>query len=268
MRRLLLLILMVVLILALAACKRDKSSPANTGASGSDLGLFDWERDPNTIVVRLDSLSDQESPAFILNSIPPCTLWGDGRVVWTTLNATGAQDVLEARVDEAAVRAFLEAIINRGFYDWQDELVPPSTANPIVQSITVYLYGEVRTVRRFSSWPLDGYVQILESCRALSAQPVLVMPTAGWISAYVVPRDTMAPNWYWPDDAPFTLKELAENGESRWLEGDLATNVWLSTREDRGDIQVIERDGSAYQIAMAVPGYSRDAAPPPSEAGS
>ena len=94
MRRVLLLSLLVVL--ALAACN-DKKSDDKKSNSGDQLGLFDWNRDPNTIVVRLDSQPNQESPSFQLNSVPPCTVWGDGRVVWLTSDSNGAEEVLEAR---------------------------------------------------------------------------------------------------------------------------------------------------------------------------
>ena len=266
MRRLILLIL--IASLALAACG-DEFPAANDDAESSDnLGLFDWERDANTIIARLDSLPDQENAALITNSVPPCTLWGDGRVVWTSRDDNGAETVLEARIDEATMRGFLEDIINRGFYDWEDELIPPSTSNPVVESVTVSLYDEVRTIRRHSNWPQNSFLRILTNCQTLSDQPVLVRPSAGWISAYSIPRDTLAPSWPWPSNAPFTLRELTENGESRWLEGALATEVWLSARADRGDIQVIERNEGAYQVAIAVPGYSRDAAPPPEDASS
>jgi len=264
MRRLFLLILIVSL--ALAACGDDSPAADDTTESGSNMGLFDWERDAETIVARLDTLPDQEKAAFITNSIPPCTLWGDGRVVWTTNDDSGAEVVLEARIDEVAMRGFLEDIINRGFYDWEDEMIPPSTIDPVIESITVSLYDEVRTIRRYSNWPQNSFERVLENCRALSDQPVLVQPAAGWISAYPVPRDTMAPSWPWPANAPFSLRELTENGESRWLEGSLATEVWLSARQNRGDIQVIERNDAAYEVAIAVPGYSRDAAPPPEDA--
>ena len=101
------------------------------------------------------------------------------------------------------------------------------------------------------------------NCQQLSDKPVQVLPQAGWISAYPVPRDTQAPSWLWPPDAPFTLDELAKQGESRWLEGSLATEVWRSARQIRGDIQVIEQNGNAFQVAVVVPGYSRDATAPP-----
>lgn len=259
------LFLSVLVVLALAACNDKGSDDKKSNSSGS-LGLFDWNRDPNTIIVRLDSQPTQESPAFLLNSIPPCTLWGDGRIVWSTLDSTGAEEILEARVeDDIKIRTFLEDLINRGFYEWEDELIPPSTTNPTIESITVLLYNEVHTVRRFSFWPQNGYTQILDNCRSLSDKPVRVLPTGGWVSAYSVPRDPSTPGWLWPPTAPFTLKELSEKGESRWLEGPLATEAWRSARTTQGSAQVLEQSGKAYLVAIVVPGYSRDAASPPAD---
>jgi hypothetical protein len=258
-------ILLVLAAIALAACG-DGTSPDGEGAG--QLGLFDWKRDPQMIIVRLDSRPLEDSPAFLLNSIPPCTLWGDGRVVWSTTDQYGSEEILEGRASDAAIRAFLQDIIARGFYEWEDELVFSSEGTPVLESITVSLYDEVHTVRRYSYWPQNSFALILEGCQQLSDAPVRVLPTAGWVSAYRVPRDPGAPTWLWPADAPFTLAELADSQEERWLEGSLATEVWLSARERRGDVQVIERSGDAYQVAIVVPGYSRDALGPPPEATS
>ncbi|MBN1681136.1 MAG: hypothetical protein JW966_12690 [Anaerolineae bacterium] len=262
MRRSLLLVTLVILGLFMAACN-DNGDSSDGADSGGPLGLFDWNRDPDTIIVRLDMQPNRGSPAEVLNSIPPCTVWGDGRVVWTTQTEIGDEDVLEARATDVAIRAFLENIISRGFYDWEDELIPPSAETSGVQSITVFLYNELRTIRHVNTWPQNGYEAILDSCRTLSDQPVRVLPGAGWLSAYEVPRDIEAPSWIWPTSAPFTLQELAQNSEARWLEGRLATDVWLSIREGLAGMQVLERGGRAYQIAIAVPGVSRDAPPPP-----
>ncbi|MBN2303372.1 MAG: hypothetical protein JXQ72_02770 [Anaerolineae bacterium] len=265
MRRLLLGIVLVMLAFTLAACGGDDNDSSDQDTGGT-LGLFEWDHAADAVVVRLDSRPNQESPAFLLNSIPPCTVWGDGRVVWVSREAAGEEAVLEARIDDATLRGFVEDIINRGFYDWEDELLPPTSSDPIVETMTISLYDEVHTVRRYTLWPQKAFTQVLAQCQTLSDTPVRVEPKAGWISAYPVPQDNQVPNWDWPLNAPFTLAELAENGEARWLEGDLATLVWRSAREDRGDIQVVERGGEAYQVAIAVPGYSRDAAAPPEQA--
>lgn len=267
MRRLVLVLILAALLLTLAACKEDKSSDDNQPAdSDSALGLFDWNRDPNTIIVRLDAKLENATPDYLTNSIPPCTMWGDGRVVWITRTDTGAQEVLEARVGEAGVRSFLEDIINRGFYNWQDEIIPPNNANTVFETITVNLYDEIRTIRRYSAWPQNGYAAILQNCQALSDKPVRVLPDAGWISAYPVARDQGAPTWHWPADAPFTLQELVEKGEARWLTGELASYIWLSARQVQSNTQVVDANENAYHLAIAVPNVSRDAAAAPAEA--
>ena len=111
MRRLILLILIVGL--ALTACGDESPAENDNADSGGDLGLFDWERNAATIVARLDSLPDQERRADH-EQHPPCRgRWPRGL---TTRDDSGAEAVLEARIDEVTMRGFLEDIINRGFY--------------------------------------------------------------------------------------------------------------------------------------------------------
>ena len=260
------LVLLVALTLVLAACANSDSSDS-TQNNEAESGLLDWRRDADTMIVRLDRQSNKESVAYRLNTIPLCTLWGDGRVVWTTQNEDGLEEVLEARVPDTTIRAFLEDIINRGFYDWEDELFPPSD-DTRVESLTVSLYDEVRTVRRYSYWPQNGFSQVLEACQSMAGTSVRVLPAAGWISAYSVPRNTQSPTWYWPTNAPFTLEELAASGESRWIESELATRIWQVAREDVGNIQVVGQSDQAYQVAIVVPGYSRDTVAPPEAASA
>jgi hypothetical protein len=263
MRRLLSMGLAALVVVTLAACGGKESK--TDGQGDSQLGLIDWSRDPNTIIVRLDAQSSLDDPAFTLNNIPPCTLWGDGRVVWASTDDYGSEQILEARLDDVTIRTFLEDIISRGFYSWQDELLPMSSSNPVTQSLTVFLYDELRTVRRYTAWPENSYNKIMDRCSHLSSAPVLVLPQVGWISAYAIPRDDSAPSWLWPLSAPFTLRDLAQNGEARWLEGALASEIWLNVRERSGETQVVERDNSAYRVAIVVPGYSRDTVAPPSD---
>ncbi len=262
MRRSLLIILVMFSFLLAACAGDDKSDQSDEQEDTSQFGPFEWDRDPNTIIVRVDIQPDQETPAFMMNSIPPCTVWGDSRVVWTVRDGVGNQQVFEARVSDETMRRFLEDIINRGFYTWEDEIVPSSSVDPQIETITVDLYDEVRTVRRFNTWPQNAYASILESCQQLSDEPTLVQPSGGWVSAWEIPRDYQAPSWYWPTDAVYTLADLTTQGQ--WIEGTLATEIWLSTRQERGDIQVIEGE-KAYKVGIIIPGISRDSMAPPAQ---
>lgn len=262
MRRTLFLIAVAALGAALVGCGR---ASRQDGRSASDPGLdrMEWERDPGTIIARLDVRDRGDTPAGTLNAIPPCTLWGDGRVVWVTRGDSGEEQVLEARATDDAIRFFLEDVINRGFYTWEDELIPASADAGITQSLTLYLYDDLRTVRRSSNWPGNGFEIILEKCQQLSETPVLVLPWGGWVSAYHVERDDRLPHWYWPEDLDFTPAALVANGEARWLRGDLVAEIWGVLRDPVNRAQVIGPDEQAYELALAVPGISRDAAAPP-----
>src|SRR5690606_41375281 len=111
---------------------------------------------------------------------------------------------------------------------------------------------------RRSSDLQNSFERLLDECRRLSPTPVLVMPSAGWVSAYPVTLDPSRPSWPWPRNAPFALSELAESGQARWLEGELAAEIWQSARETNGATQVEER-GASYTVPIVVPGYSREA---------
>src|SRR5690606_39609250 len=68
---------------------------------------------------------------------------------------------------------------------------------------------------RRSSDLQNSFERLLDECRRLSPTPVLVMPSAGWVSAYPVTLDPSRPSWPWPRNAPFALSELAESGQAR-----------------------------------------------------
>ncbi len=263
MRRYLFLLAAVMLGIVLAGCG-SASRPDGGNSSNPELDRMDWERDPATIIVRLDVRDDTSDPARNLNAIPPCTLWGDGRVVWVTRGDSGDEQVLEARAtNDDTIRRFLEDIINRGFYTWEDELIPVSPDAGLSQSLTVYLYDDLRTVRRSSNWPGNSFESVLEKCQQLSATPVLVLPWGGWVSAYPIERDDRLPHWYWPEELDFTPAQLVANSESRWLRGDPVAAIWNVLRSTANNVQVIGPDEQAYAMALAVPGISRDAAAPP-----
>ncbi|WP_119069453.1 hypothetical protein [Aggregatilinea lenta] len=260
MRRYMFLIAVATLGALLAGCGSVR--PDDTASDGS-LDRMDWDRDPGTIIVRLDARGTSATPAESLNAIPPCTLWGDGRVVWVTSGGSGQEQVLEARATDDTMRVFLQDIINRGFYTWEDELIPAEAGTGVTQTVSIYLYDELHTVQRSSNWPANGFDTILARCEQLSETPVLVLPWAGWVSAYPIERDDRLPHWYWPEDLDFTPADLVANGEARWLHGEPVEEIWGVLRDTVNRVQVIGPDEQAYELALAVPGISRDAAAPP-----
>lgn len=256
--------LLLILAMILAACNGDDKTDGDTTNSeeSSQIGPMEWVHSPDTIVLRLDARLKEASPADVDNQIPPCTLWGDGRLVWVNDIEEGHQ-VLEARLSDEKIRELLEKVIFSGFYDWESDYLIPDSSNPIIESITLNLYSEERTVSRYSDWPVDAYEQILKTCHEMSDTPVLFEPNGGWLTAYEVPQIEGIGYWRWlSEDTGFTLEETISN--PRWVTGDLAKSLWTVTVEAPSRTRVLENN-KAYELVLRVPGVSRDAPPEPAQ---
>lgn len=243
---------LLILVLLFTACDRQEdATPAPENSGG-----IQWARAADAIVVRLEARRYDLNPVQMANLIPPCTLWGDGHLVW--LNPLpGETQVLEARLDDATIRSFIQFIVGTGFYGWQSNFLYPDNFNPEIQSIRVSLYENDRTVSRYTAdWPVDGYNTILNRCRALATQPVLYLPAGGWLSAATVEQAENTPTWQWsPETAGFALADLTE---PRWLTGEALVQVWQNTIVQPA--YALENN-QAYQLTLQVPGLSRESPP-------
>lgn len=262
MRRKFQVILLILVVVILAACGDDTDKKEETNQT-SQLGPLEWDRGASTILLRMDSRPKEAAPQELDTRIPPCTLWGDGRLVWLN-ELESEKQVLEARLNDEKIRELLEKVIFSGFYEWQSDYIIPNSANPYIESITLNLYNEERTVSRYSGWPVDAYAQILKTCQEISDTPILFAPEGGWLTAYEVPRIEGIGYWRWAkDEAGFSLAEVTNNNP-RWITGDLAKAVWNTTIETGSRLGVLE-DNIAYELVLRVPGVSRDSPPEPTE---
>ncbi|MBI5931458.1 MAG: hypothetical protein HY862_19270 [Chloroflexi bacterium] len=248
-------------LLLLAGCNKNDDKKKNDSQDSDNLGLFEWDRSPDTIILRMDDQANYEPQAYFDNDIPLCTLWGDGRLVWVNL-LSGRSEVLEARLTDDQIRGLIETIIRTGFYDWENDIVPPGTDNPVLQSLTLNLFDSSQTVERYSPWPANGFATLFDTCANLAETRASVLPTGGWMKAYEVEVDQNAKVIPWPRTAPFTLAELASSGTPRWIETPWAEFIWTNVTRESGSVQVRE-EGKAYLVSLQVPGISRDAPPAP-----
>ena len=99
MRRFTLLVLLIAAMIALTACGGGEESPDPANDGGGDTttdtqSVVQWPRDPQHIIFRAEIIGGDGSDAlYDLNTVPPCTIYGDGRIVWTVPNQSGFEDV-------------------------------------------------------------------------------------------------------------------------------------------------------------------------------
>lgn len=259
--------LLVLCVLVLVACNDDKKPATTSQTTDQQLGPLEWDHDPTTIILRFDERVNEGPPAQLANEIPLCTVWGDGHIVWVNRfsenNEPVQTEILEARLSDEAVRGLIEDVIFTGFYDWESNFLIPDYSNPVIQSISLNLFSEERTVSRYTDWAVNGFARLLEACTQASDSPAQFLPEGVWLTAYEVPYNTQDSYWVWFSDLyGFSLGEVANGQPPRWVTGDLAKELFSRTVLAPGGSYALE-DDKAYELAVQVPNITRDSPPPP-----
>lgn len=254
---------MCLILLALSACNPQNPQPGSTQSPLTP--VLGWSKVPGDVVFRLDRMLSGGTVYQNANMIPPCTLYGDGLVVWTNPRPPNGDEVQEAQISDTTFRSFLEFIIrDQKFYeipDYASQEAPP-TGPTLVESISLKLNGEVHTVRNYISWPKNVYNVLLQRCTTLNTDPTSVKPGGAWVTAYAVPREPSTSSVPWSGSWPFSLEKLAASKDRVWATGNVLNVLWRTIRQSGGSDLWLENN-KTYQVAIEVPGISRDAPPAP-----
>jgi hypothetical protein len=252
-----------LLIALLAACQPNAAETAQPNQN-----VVMWTRDADTVIFRADIVGG-ESDFAARGRVPNCTIYGDNRVVYTNELATQQVQVIEDRASEANIAQFIQ---NLAFADLIysygaglptfDAEQSGDSVRPVVEELYVYVNALEHTADSLGGWEPGIFARALERCKSLSGTPVLVLPTAGWISAREVPATNIPPLTLWtPTDPP--LRQIAErNGERVWYTGDLVTWLWDTLRRVPSNTLFYENE-RYFEVALEVPRITREAPPAP-----
>jgi hypothetical protein len=258
------LYLLIFGLLVLSACTAS-SDPAQV-VSGDPSGIT-WDRNAAAVVFRADVVGGTTDPLITRSEIPPCTIYGDNRVVWTNRLSQYNLQVLEDRASDEAIRNFvLFMAVNQTYYSYaerQDDQPLTGAGSPVVETLLLHVSGNPHLTDAFAGWSLDYYQRIIDNCKALGLAPVLVEPTAAWVSAQAVPYDPSVPQIFWDAAANgLRLSEVAQAAERRWIADRNVRVIWSILRESPPNI-LFNEDGSTYRVALEVPNLTRESPPPP-----
>ena len=90
---------------------------------------------------------------------------------------------------------------------------------------------------------------------------MLVAPTSGWVWAQSVPFSMAPPLASWNAGAMGLSLSAVADGAPHWISGTTASTLWNTLHSLPSN--VIFQDGSSYyDVALQVPGVTRDSPPP------
>jgi hypothetical protein len=256
----------ILLIMLLAGCQTGEPSPEPTRPFVD----VDWNKAPEAVIVRVDDVVYQPESRVHLSEIPLCTVYGDGRVIWLSTSEQVNNQALEGTISEEEMLAFINFVIEQGFYSWitdQEDPMIPTDFDPRIPYVEMNLIQDQRRTHPDTGQQSDvavseeGYEAIIQRCMNLIADPVLVWPRGGWLHVYPANEAYNPARALWRGGESVRLADAAASGGPVWIEGDLARDVW-NTIHDSGNFVYIE-DARPYFVAMQVPGVTRDSPPPP-----
>jgi hypothetical protein len=252
------------LLLAVAACSNSNNPPPVI----SDGAVIQWDRSPDSLVFRSDVTGGSRDEFLTRSEIPPCTIYGDNRVVWTNELGPFNTQVLEDRLTDDQIRNFVSFLqINKEFFRYtaKGDQLPASEVQPAVETLTLSVNGFTHKTDAFGGWTLDYYDEVTRACREISLAPVLYVPQAGWLSAKAVPYDPQFPSVYWDAAAnALSLGEIATRGERTWIIGRTVPVIWNLLRESPPTIQLVENE-QQYRIALEIPNVTRNSPAAPQQ---
>jgi hypothetical protein len=263
-------LILIGLIFTLAGCGQGNNDAAATPDVQSVVGLVNWNHDPYQVVFRAETVGGDNTDAlYRLNDVPACTIYGDGRVVWTEQSMSGGVptvlfDVLtEERVTSFALYLSVELRFLTYTEEYPNEI--PGSSDPVYEKMTLAINDVTHVTDAFSTWPDQYYDIVLEACQKLAITPRKFEPDAGWLSAQMVTYNASVPSIIWDAAAAgFSFNEVSATQEKRWMEGNLVKILWRAMYDNSFDIQ-FDENGIVYQIALQVPGVTRDAPPAPAQ---
>jgi hypothetical protein len=240
-----------------AACASQPAPPSKP------VDVLSWDRNPDTVVFQVRQAIEGEDPILAKSRLPLCTVFGNNRIVWITLDPKAGPKAFETQVDDTTIISFLEFLIrDEKFYgipDYIKQDIPPAVTPPdkiVVSSIGLFLNNELRTVSSYRPWPGNAFQTIYDRCTKLSTTTAVYKPSSVFISAFQLPSLNGGPTVEWPNSAPFRLAETAQSKVRQQLSsGPLLDLVWQISLHSQGTVQWTE-NGKQYLIGVEIPGLT------------
>lgn len=252
----------------LAACGGNDPTGNFTGEAYNPVGIVQWNRDPLAVVFRADVIGGDRTAQELTNTIPDCTLYGDGRVVYTQQNPNGNLDVIFDIVPDLEIDTFVNYLtLDKRIFTYDEGYLRevPQSVTPVYSQLTLEVNGEKHITDEFVSWEPNYYSDILATCKLLAKKPRLFTPQGAWVSAESVEPNTMMATIFWDAAAAgYSFTGLAAEASKRWIEGNTIAVIWDNVIVPPGGVQFND-GGEVFMISLQVPGVTLNSPAAPAQ---
>ncbi len=259
-----LMILLAVVILG--ACQPDAP------AASTPLDQL-WSPDENAVVFRADITGGSLPELARMSETTPCTVYGDGQVVWVNELDAFNTEVLFDFVPPERIQQFINYVaFDENFYAQEARATEPPEGEiaPVIETIMMDVGGQRHSADNYGDWDRGFFDRVVAACKSISGTPIRFEPTEAWLTVREVAMISDAPYVYWnPDDHQgVSLAALADNPiQPQWVTGQAVTEIW-QLLHSLPYTTLYAEENRVFQIGLQVPGITRDSPARPGNTGS
>jgi hypothetical protein len=232
--------------------------PSTTVASG-----LAWDTSPGAKVIIATFCCGLSPELLRLNYLPVAQVWGDGRILWSKIDAEGHRQVWEGMLSQEQMTGLLQSAVNVGFFDWEELYKSPDSPTDLPpRCVSIQLRDQVHRVCEYQKGAPRAFTSLyttLENGAGLDGKDY--KPAKGFLVAHPQSasyNDSQVPVW----DAKSTNITLSQAINGLWVEGPALDAVWeLLKSKPAGPI--VMHNGDYYQLSLQIPGVSLMEPPAP-----
>lgn len=262
------MVIFLLIAVVLAACQPNTPT-VDTNSTFDQL----WTPDENAVVFRADITGGSLPELARMSETAPCTVYGDGQVIWVNELDAFNTEVLFDFVPTERIQQFIDYVaFNENFYSQDARATEPPEGEiaPVIETITMDVAGQRHSADNYGGWDSGFFDRVVAACKSISSTPIRFEPTEAWLTMREVEMISDAPYVYWnpADHEGISLAAIADNAtQPQWVTGQAVADLWhflhtlpYTTLYGEGD--------RLFQIGLQVPGITRDSPAKPETAGA
>ncbi len=247
---------------------QSNSSSASNSTQNSPAPSIEWDTNPSTVIITATNCCGLVTPFYRNNYIPDALLWGDGRIIWTQMGASGNRQVMQGQLSASQLQDWLQSAADAGFFGWKalykDDISPTDLPT---RCITINLSSQVKQVCEYFQGAPQAYQKLYDQLsQGLGVAGTPFVPQRAYLTAHSFPKTNLGNDGaspagktpLWKDQAAGVT--LAGAGNGVWLEGASVKQAWELVNQNPMAPAAVE-NGQTYQLTLQVPGISLSAPP-------
>lgn len=221
-----------------------------------------WNTEPDSLIIRGTFCCGFVPQLVPVNYIPDFSVWGDGRIVWTSYNDEAPRrSVWEARLDEATMQQLITQITGSGFFSWDSRYANNSVADFADKCMAVNLLEQSHKVCEYFEGAPEEFHRLYEMLNSgMGSRGVDFVPAAGLLIARPFAGSDVETFVWEPSRSGLSLDSAIEPG--LWVEAEALSAAWAAVNANPW-APFVKDNGADYQVTVQVPGLSMSEPPAP-----